>query len=416
MKNKLLTALLCLIVSFGLWMYVITVVSPGSESTFADIPVEIKNINTLTERNLMILGDVTPTVTLRLAGNRSDLLKLSSQNITVQVDASKIIEAGLAELSYTVSYPGNVPNNALTIQSRNPDYIVLEVVDWAEKPIPVEIIANKETVSPNYMADDPTSEVKQIKISGPADRVALIEKAVINIDLTDRTESIHENFTYTLCDKDGNPVDAKYVETDTQQIFVDLLIQRYKIIPLRVNIIPGGGATEKDVTVSFSPDEIMVYGSEAALEKLEYLEVGTLDLSLFTGDQSITFPIELPEGITHATGEGAKVTVDLSFGDLVIKKLSVTNIVLQNIPEGMVAKNHTGALEVTVRGPQELLGVLQASHLTAVADLKNVTPGAHKWPVTILSDKKFPVVGTIGSYQIAVAVSEVTEEQNHTEE
>ena len=416
MKSKLLTALLCLIVSFGLWMYVITVVSPGSENTFTDIPVEIKNINTLTERDLMILGDTTPTVTLRLAGNRSDLLKLNSQNITVQVDASKIIEAGLAELSYTVSYPGNVPNNALTIQSRNPDYIVLEVVDRAEKPIPVEIIANKESVPPNYIPDEPTSEVKQIKISGPADRIALIEKAVINIDLTGRTESIHENFTYTLCDKDGNPVDAKYVETDTQQVFVDLLIQRYKIIPLRVNIIPGGGATEKDVTVSFSPDEIMVYGSEAALEKLEYLEVGTLDLSLFTGDQSITFPITLPEGITHATGEGAKVTVDLSFGDLVIKKLSVTNIVLQNIPEGMTAKSHTGALEVTVRGPQELLGVLQASHLTVVADLKNVTPGAHKWPITILIDKKFPVVGTIGSYQIAVAVSEVTEEQNQAEE
>lgn len=412
MKSKLLTALLCLIVSFGLWMYVITVVSPGSENTFTDIPVEIKNINTLTERDLMILGDTTPTVTLRLAGNRSDLLKLNSQNITVQVDASKIIEAGLAELSYTVSYPGNVPNNALTIQSRNPDYIVLEVVDRAEKPIPVEIIANKESVPPNYIPDEPTSEVKQIKISGPADRIALIEKAVINIDLTGRTESIHENFTYTLCDRDGNPVDAKYVETDTQQVFVDLLIQRYKIIPLRVNIIPGGGATEKDVTVSFSPDEIMVYGSEAALEKLEYLEVGTLDLSLFTGDQSITFPITLPEGITHATGEGARVTVDLSFGDLVTNKLTVTNIVLQNVPEGMVAKNYTDFLEVTVRGPKELMAMMDTSYLTAVADLTNVTPGTHKWPVTILIDKKFPVVGVIGSYQIAVAVSEAAEGQS----
>lgn len=406
MKNKLLTALLCLVVAFGLWLYVITVVSPGSESTFSDIPVEITNTNTLSERNLMILGETTPTVTLRLAGNRSDLLKLNSQNITVQVDASRIIEPGKAELSYSVTYPGNVPNNALTIQTRNPDYIVLEVVERAEKKVPVEFSVNKETVPENYMADDPDTEVEFIKISGPADRIALIEKAVVTIDLTDRTESIHENFAYTLCDAEGNPVDAKFVETDTQQIFVDLRIQRYKVIPLKVNIIPGGGATEKDVTVNFSPDEIMVYGSEAALEKLEYLEVGTLDLGLFTGDQSITFPIELPNGITHAAGEGAMVTVELSFGNLQTRKLSVTNILLENLPEGMVAKSHTGTLDVTVRGPQELLVLLTPAHLTAVADLKNVTPGAHKWPVTIQIDNKFSAVGTIGSYQVTVSVTE----------
>ncbi len=417
MKNKLLTALLCLVVSFGLWLYVITVVSPGSESTFSDIPVEIRNINTLSERNLMILGETTPTVTLRLAGNRSDLLKLNSQNITVQVDASRIIEPGKAELSYTVTYPGNVPNNALTIQTRNPDYIVLEVVERAEKKVPVEFSVNKETIPENYMADNPKTEVKQIKISGPADRIALIEKAVVNIDLTGRTESIHENFTYTLCDAEGSPVDAKYVETDTQQVFVDLRIQRYKVIPLRVNIIPGGGATEKDVTVSFSPDEIMVYGSEAALEKLEYLEVGTLDLGLFTGDQSITFPIELPDGITHAAGEGAMVTVDLSFGSLQTKELTVTNIVLENIPEGMVVKYHAPSLAVTVRGPQDLVeALLKAHHLTAVADLKNVTPGGHMWPVTIQIDGKFPAVGTIGSYQIALEVSEATKAQAQAEE
>lgn len=416
MKNKVLTALVCFVVAFGLWMYVITVVSPGSESTFSDIPVEIKNINTLTERGLMLIGDATPTVTLRLSGNRSDLIKLSSQNITVQVDASKIIEAGKAELSYTVTYPGNVPNNALTIQSRNPDFIVLEVVERAEKKIPVEFLVNKDTVPEFYMPDDPTTETEFIKVSGPKDRVDQIAKAVVSIDLTDRTESIHENFTYTLCDEEGNPVDAKYVETDTQQIFVDMAIRRYKVIALDVEIIPGGGATEADVTYTLSPDELLVYGSEAALAELDKLVVGTLDLSLFNGDQSITFPISLPEGITYESGEGTVVTVELSFGSLQTKRLSVTNIVLENIPEGMSGKNYTPTLDVIVRGPKELLALLQPSHLTAVADLKNVTPGTHKWPVTITIDSKFSVVGTIGNYQIMVAVSEATQDQDLTEE
>ncbi len=406
MKNKLLTALLCFVVAFGLWMYVITVVSPGSESTFTDIPVEIKNVNVLTDRNLMILADETPTVTLHLAGNRSDLLKLSSQNITVQVDASRIIEAGTAELGYTVSFPGDVPNNALTIQSRNPDYIVLEVVERVEKLIPVEFSINKEAIPENYISADPVTDVTQVRISGPKERVEQIEKAVVTIDLTGRTESVHENFTYTLCNGEGEPVDAKFVQTDTQQIFVDMLIRRYKVIPLKLTVVPGGGATENDVTYTLSPDEIMVYGSEAALARLEYLDVGALELSQLANDQTLTFPINLPEGITHETGEGTMVTVEVAFNNLEVKHLSVSNLLLENVPEGMSAKSYRAAVDVTVRGPKELVTLINASYLTLVADLSNVTPGDHVWPVTVKVDEKFAAVGAVGTYSVTVGVNE----------
>ena len=38
MKNKVLAILMSVVVAFGLWMYVITVVSPESEKTYYDIP------------------------------------------------------------------------------------------------------------------------------------------------------------------------------------------------------------------------------------------------------------------------------------------------------------------------------------------------------------------------------------------
>ena len=39
MKNKLSTLILSLLIAFGMWIYVITSVSPGSEETFHNIPV-----------------------------------------------------------------------------------------------------------------------------------------------------------------------------------------------------------------------------------------------------------------------------------------------------------------------------------------------------------------------------------------
>ena len=407
MKNKVLTALLCFLVAFGLWLYVITVVSPGTESTFTDIAVKPVNETSLDDRNLMIIGDVTPTVTLRLSGNRSDLLKLSSDNINVTVDYSKITEPGMAELAYNVTYPGNVPNNAISIQNRNPDYIVVEVAKRVEKTVPVEVVVKQDTIPDGFIPEDPVAEVQSVKISGPEDRVAVIEKAVISIDLTGCTESIHASFPYTLCDGQNNPVDAEYVKTDAEQIMVDLTINRYKIIPLKVNIIAGGGATEKDVTVTYDTDEIMVYGSEEALAELEYLELGTVDLGVLPGDQVITYPIELPEGVTHETGENAVVTVTITFGQLQTKQLTVTDIQLLNIPEGYEVKSYTKSLEVMVRGPKDLLPLMTAGDITAVADVKNITPGTHTWSVTIQIDEKFAVTGSVGIYQIKVGATEV---------
>ena len=41
MKNKILTLLLSLVISFGLWLYVVTVVSPETESVIENISEEI---------------------------------------------------------------------------------------------------------------------------------------------------------------------------------------------------------------------------------------------------------------------------------------------------------------------------------------------------------------------------------------
>ena len=71
MKNKVLGVLLSLVIAFGLWLYVVTVVSPGSDETYYNIPVTLQNENILKERGLMLTSDY-PTVSLRLEGNRTD--------------------------------------------------------------------------------------------------------------------------------------------------------------------------------------------------------------------------------------------------------------------------------------------------------------------------------------------------------
>ena len=70
MKNKILAILLSAVVAFGLWMYVVTFVSPESEKTYYEIPVVLQNKNILTERGLMVVSD-DPKVTLALKSSRT---------------------------------------------------------------------------------------------------------------------------------------------------------------------------------------------------------------------------------------------------------------------------------------------------------------------------------------------------------
>ena len=86
MKNKILYLLLSVVIAFGLWGYVITTVSPEWEETYYDIPVALKNEKVLHENGLMLNEKETPTVTLRLKGNRSDLINLNKSDITLVAD------------------------------------------------------------------------------------------------------------------------------------------------------------------------------------------------------------------------------------------------------------------------------------------------------------------------------------------
>ena len=84
LKTKIFTALFSIVAAFALWLYVITVISPESEATFYNVPVILQGEGELADRGLMITSNANPTVTLRIAGNRSDLINLNSSNYFLQ--------------------------------------------------------------------------------------------------------------------------------------------------------------------------------------------------------------------------------------------------------------------------------------------------------------------------------------------
>lgn len=414
MKNKLATILLSLLIAFVLWTYVITVVDKETDTTFYGVPIVLTNESVLTDRGLMVNMDTMPTVTLNLSGNRSDLNKLNAQNITLSVDLSKIYEEGEQLVSYTIYYPYDISGDAFNTVAQ-PTRVTLNIEKRVSKEVPVQILYDGK-VPDDYICDteNPVLDTSVVTVVGPNSVIEQITQAVITVDLTDRVESIVDTFRYTLCNAEGEPVDAQMVTTDVGEINLTLKIQRLKEVPLVLTVLAGGGATEATSQIDIEPQTIRIAGSDAILAEVTEVNLGTVNLADVTESEWTTsFPVKLPEGVTNLTNvEEAKVTV--SFPDLRTTTLRLTDIQTVNAPAGLEVELVTQELQVTVRGPKELVDKMKETDLSATVDLTDASLGATTVKANIVIGSGFEAVGAIGSYSVYVTLREA-EAENGTD-
>lgn len=406
MKSKFLSALLSIAIALGMWLYVITVESPGSTETIHNIPVVYEGETVLTERGLIIISDTNVDVDLTLNGNRSDLRQVDSSNITLKVDLTRVYEPGKHQLEYSIGYPGSVANNAFTVENQSPKYISVTVEKLDKQEIPVVVSYTGSLPEDDYFCDkgNVVLSTPLITVSGPQSVVQKIASAQVMVDLTGRTESISEDYRITLLDAEGNPVDAALVTVSTEEIHVDLKIQRIKFVDLTVNIVSGGGATEQTIEYTITPQKLQVSGSQAALDALgDKINLGTVNLAEYALDAVINLPITLPDNVTnHSNITEAKV--ELKFVGLATKDITVGDIELINVPEGMEAELITEVVTVAIRGPLADIAKLTTESISIRVDMSGAAAGTSTYKATVVIDSKFATLGAVGVYSVTVAV------------
>ena len=425
MKNKFLAFLLSLAVAFGLWLFVITVVSPESEKTYFDIPVVLQNKEVLSQRGLMIVSE-TPKVTLALKSDRSTLNDLNEANINVIVNLSNIEKSGTHNLTYTIAYPGNIPAGSISVQSSSTDLITLKVENRITKTVPIVVIPKKNTdgtdsaLPQDYITDLQKAQlttqednqpvaITGVEISGPQSVIDQIQKAVIDVDLNNQTKTFSQNEIYTLCNEEGKAVNAEKVTTDVDVVEVTVKVQKVKEITLAVDVIPGAGATTENSTVTLSPSKIWIAGDEELVDSIPAtLDIGDVKLGSYLEDTSFTIDIKgLLQGAENRTGVD-EITVDVKFTGLQVSTFNVTAITPQNVPEGLQVEIIDGFLPVTVRGPAAEVGKMTADNMSVQVDCSNIRIDDRTMQVVVTSPAGVVPVGT---YQVAVKVTEVVEQE-----
>lgn len=405
MKSKFLSVLLSVTIAFSIWLYVITVDTPDFTDTIYDVPVSFANETVLNEKGLILTATPDTAVDLTLSGNRSDVIKCDRSNITVKVDLSKISEAGEHELEYSLSYPAGLGNNAFTVQ-KHPATVTVFIGKWSRKEVPVSVICEGK-VPAGYVADteNVVKDHASVAIEGPASVVDQIENAVIRVDLNNQKTSISESYRYTLCDKDGKPVDAEFIEVNVEEIHLDVKIQYTKDVALVINLVDGGGATAKTVVLQYEPKTIKVSGSEQVLAELDEIVLGTINLADHLETTEFTYTIPTLEGVTNLSGY-TDVTAKISFPSLSTGDFTVENFNLVNVPQGMKAELITAKLTVKIRGLSSDILRLKPEDIVATVDFTDAQLGTSTFKVNLTFGDSYGSLGAVGSCTVTATVTQ----------
>ena len=382
-SSRVFWIVVSIVLSFLIWVFVTMNETEPYVETFNGVQVVFTGEDALREAQGLIVTEVeNTTVSVTLSGPRRVIGTLKAADIQAVIDLSTITRPGTnSNYYYSIQFLKDVDVSSITVDSQSPRTISFTVDRLSYKNIPVEGQFNG-SVAEGYVANvsDMTFDPETIRISGPEEEIANVEKAIITIDRQDVDSTIQVDMGYTLVDGEGNPVNIGSMTVDTETVNVTFPVNAVKTVPLTLDILHGAGTTDANVRMDCEPSEIQISGDAETLKGINRIVLGNLDLTEFESTYENTYTITLPNDVVNESGiTEAKVTIRLV--GLATKRLSVTNIVPTNVPEGYTVDVTTQSIDVTIRAPEDIIDEISSSNLRAVLDLSDYTGNEGQYTV-----------------------------------
>ena len=409
LNSKIFYMVMSLLLAFALWLYVGREANPEVTNALNRVQVVFSGLESLEQRGLMISEGGEQTVSLRIRATRDVWNRLNQGETTVTIDVSGIAEPGSQSVSVTsrnINFPRSITAmDSIDVQYTSPGSVEFTVSRWAARQVPVQG-SFSGSVAEGYQREDFSFAPETVTVSGREELVNQIDHALVTVSQEDMSATYSENCPYTLIGADGQVIPADELEIDPATVLVTLPVVQLKEVELTVDLIPGGGATQDDVTVDIEPQTITVSGGAEDLAGLTSISLGEIDLSKVFGTRQVfQMPIDLDPSLTNVSGI-TEATVTVTIHGLTTRILQVSNISFINRPDGYQAEAVTQSCSIQIRGSQEAVEAVTASQIRVVADLSEMelSTGSQTIPVRVYLDGSSDV-GVVGEYNIVVSLT-----------
>ena len=386
LDSKALYVVLSIAIAVVMWFYVTSMDGNQASKSIRNITITFSGEEQLESNGLMIAGDA-PSANITVKAKPAVLAQLTDKTVELVVDVAAIERAGDYTLAYTVKLPSNISASQVQIINEGTGNVSFAVAEYRQREI--ELRGKFEgTTAEGYLAGDQEDFVfspNKITISGQAELVNQVSYAEVVVTGENLSENVRGDFPYRFIGASGDVIDNLDVECSVATVHTTFPILATADIPLKVELVAGGGVSLDQVTCTLSQESLTVAGSKTAVEAIQSegsIVLGTIDLGTVHDGDVITFDIALTDELTNISGV-TQVTATLDLDDsLKSKTVEVTNIDCISPPDGWAAKALTQMVEVEVRGSQELLDAVTPDKIRVVADLKDINQAAGQYTVT----------------------------------
>lgn len=290
-NEKVITIIVCVLLSFSLWVYISNVENVNRTIELKNISVTIENESALSESKLVLLPDQVFEVNLRIEGPSKKVYSISKKDFNLKVDLSAYaLKSGVNNIPVKiVDYPEgiNIKNTGnLTIK------VVLENLEEKEMNITSKL---------NTTFQDGISEVsseispQKVTISGALSLIDKVSQVIIDGSESNISRNFSKTFNLKAVDANGDEVDG--VEISTKKVTYSMKVKKQKEVPIKIDYqgsLPNGISKESE---ELSIKNVIISGEVDDVDKIESIETEPIYLSNITENKKITLDLIIPEGI-----------------------------------------------------------------------------------------------------------------------
>lgn len=410
--RKLPTIILSVILAIITWFAIVVNVYPSTPVNFYQVPLEIDLTGTAAEQSgLSVVACDVEAVNVKLTGDRSQVGRLTTEDLVATAQLGNINAAGKYSLSLDVTATNGI---TFEVDSIEPASANVELDKIVTTSFPVEPAFPNLVVTAGHALnmDEVDCEPSEIEITGPAAQLDEIARVEAYSDKNVEIDSAYLLYAseVRLYTDSGALVDDESLDIPKVdfQINIPVLTQRELKLTYRVTGAPQDfdlewlqsrlNLSEKTIT--------MASQNSTAFTDVDTWDAGGVRLSDIGLDYTTTLTLAQEEGYINESGI-QEVTLSLNNEGLEERTFLVPadNISIINAPTSYDFQLVTKQLEITVVGEAAQLDELTEDDIQITVNLLNYGNADQStyfpWSPTISFHQKNHV-WAIGSYSVSL--------------
>lgn len=381
-KQTLGIKLLCLLLSFILWLYVSNVQNSVRTYTLKEVPVKVLNTESLKSYGLALAPDQNFSVDLKLEGDVKYIYSVSKDQFSLTADIGEYaLKSGINNIPVNViNYPEqiNIKNNSnLTIQVKLEKLVTKEVSTTSDVNVTFAQGAYKQK-------EQFTSE--KVSVSGPKSAVDRVETVALVGTLENVSSNTTKEFPFKPLDADGKVVHGVTLSKNTGVISIG--VNNGKSVNIVANTVGSLPEGYKLINTTLSNQTAQIVGSDSKIKNITSLKTEEIDLSNITSSIEKQVKIIVPDGVS-ILGKENTVTV----------KLEIQKEDKETANSNNDNKNDNNKISKTISIPVNYIGLDNSLELSNETKTISFKIEGNKADVESLNDSNFSCNFDISKYK-----------------